>query len=364
MTISRLPSSRYRATVHVRGRGNVSASTVLGLPATSYRTQKEARAAEAQARAVVADQPAHVVTVGAWYRTWTGDALWTAHKKASTNILNAERCSHFVRAHEDLPLAHLSDMHAAAWLSGGRRNGQIDKLRAMFNDAASAKAGRLLARNPFAGLRVGKGRGNADKQPPSEEMVWALIAAARRLTSPSFAAWLQVAAFTGMRPGELDALRWSAVDLDRGRISVLEQFSAVSRSYTLPKNNRRREALLTPPARDALVSLPRVGDFCFLNLRDRPMTPSARAYHWKAVRAAVGYEDTLYLATRHFFGAYATNVLRMTPEDVAIALGHTDGGLLVRQRYGHLNTDDALARVASAFDGRSNVVPLRRKDAG
>ena len=38
MTISRLKSGRYRVQVHAPGRGNVSAASVLGLPATSYRT--------------------------------------------------------------------------------------------------------------------------------------------------------------------------------------------------------------------------------------------------------------------------------------------------------------------------------------
>jgi hypothetical protein len=82
----------------------------------------------------------------------------------------------------------------------------------------------------------------ADEQPPSEEQVWTLIGHARRLVSPSFAAWLQVAAFSGLRRGELDALRRARVDLARARIEVVEQFDAKTRTFTLPKNGRRREA--------------------------------------------------------------------------------------------------------------------------
>jgi hypothetical protein len=40
-------------------------------------------------------------------------------------------------------------------------------------------------------------------------------------------------------------------------------------------------------------------------------TASARAYHWKAVRAAAGWEGSLYLATRHFAGWYMVNVLEL-----------------------------------------------------
>ncbi len=88
------------------------------------------------------------------------------------------------------------------------------------------------------------------------------------------------------------------------------------------------------------------------------MRPSSRAYHWKATKAAVGYDGTLYVATRHHAGAYMTNVLGLPSEDVAIALGHEDGGELVRRLYGHRDKDLALDRVIRAYVERANVVPL------
>lgn len=39
------------------------------------------------------------------------------------------------------------------------------------------------------------------------------VALADELTPPSFAAFLHVAVYEGMRPGELDALRWDRIDL-------------------------------------------------------------------------------------------------------------------------------------------------------
>jgi hypothetical protein len=83
-----------------------------------------------------------------------------------------------------------------------------------------------------------------------------------------------------------------------------------------------------------ILSLPVEGEFCFAPIRGRHWTASARAYHWKALRAAAGWEGSLYLATRHFAGWYMVNVLELPSEDVAIALGHTDGGELVRKLYG------------------------------
>jgi integrase len=211
----------------------------------------------------------------------------------------------------------------------------------------------------FQKLGISRGKGRRDQQPPSEPQVWLMIAHARTLASPSFAAWLQVAAFTGMRPGELDALRWERVDFQRHRIIVAEQFNAATRTFDTPKNHLRREAPLTVHARDALLALPRESEFCFVSLRGEHWTPSSRTYHWKAVRAATGWTGSLYLATRHFAGWYMVNELEMPSEDVAIALGHQDGGNLVRRLYGHRDKGRALDRIVGAYATQAENRPQR-----
>jgi hypothetical protein len=155
----------------------------------------------------------------------------------------------------------------------------------------------------------------------------------------------------GPAAGELDALRRVNVDLARSRIRVVEQLSAMARTFTLPKNDQTREAPLTEPAREAILSLPVEGEFCFAPIRGSHWTASARAYHWKAVRGAAGWEGSIYIATRHFAGWYMVNVLELPSADVAIALGHTDGGELVRKLYGHRDRERALDRV-TAMSGR------------
>lgn len=359
MSLSKLPSGRWRAQVWDPRLGrNVSVSRVLGGEGT-FRTKAEAKAARERARQALGHPGSREVTVGAFWERWTSDPLFQ-RPKASTNVHNGERTREFSKRYANVPLRLLSDQMVGEWLAGGKRNGTIPALRAMLNDAASPKAGRLIDRNPFANLGIGRGPGRRHQQPPAESVVRDLIRAARELSGPSFAAWLQVAAFTGMRPGELDALRWDRIDLDGGSILVAEQWSQTSREFTLPKNGLTREAILTPPARDALLSVAQDDPaFCFVSLRGAHWTAPARAYHWKAVRAQVGYKGSLYLATRHFAGWYMINVLRQTSEDVAIALGHTDGGQLVRTLYGHLDADAARDRVRAAYEQRANVVPLR-----
>jgi integrase len=69
---------------------------------------------------------------------------------------------------------------------------------------------------------------------------------AARVTVPGFNAWLRVACWTGMRPGELDALQWPRVDFAANRIHVLEQWNVKERAFGLPKNGKTRVILLTP----------------------------------------------------------------------------------------------------------------------
>lgn len=357
MSIQRLPSGLYRAQVYdPRTKKNVSVGKILG-GASTFTTKAAAKAARADARKLLGNDQPGIVTVGEFRHLWITDPLY-ARPKLSTNLHNAQQTKAFAAAHEDLPLGAVDDLVVARWLAGGKRRSQVPALRAMFNDAASAKAGRLIARNPFAGLGLKKAKGNADKQPPSEETVRALIDAGGRVGMPAFGAWLQVAAYTGMRPGELDALRWDCVDFDTGRIAVKEQWSATSRMFTSPKNGNVRTALLTPDARAALVATPRESEFCFTTIRGTHFTPSSRAFHWKATRAAVGYTDTLYLATRHFAGWYMTNVLDLDSEVVAIVLGHEDGGELVRRLYGHRDKARALNAASNAYANHGSVTRL------
>jgi hypothetical protein len=48
------------------------------------------------------------------------------------------------------------------------------------------------------------------------------------------------------------------------------------------------------------------------------------------------------------------NELEMSSEDVAIALGHQDGGNLVRRLYGHRDKGRALDRIVGAYADAAN----------
>lgn len=366
MSIQKLPSGRYRAQVYNPATGrNVSVSKILGLQGrdATFVTKREAKAAREKARERLNANPRSTVTVDQWRDRWLNDPLFRTGtrgpRKDSTIVVNAQRTKPFADRYGAVPLDHVSDFIVAQYLAGGRRNYTVPGLYTMFADAASPRAGRLIQTNPFHGLGLGKGKGNAEKQPPPEEQMWAMVKLARTITPPSFADYLEVGCFTAMRPGELDALDWPSIDFDAGEIHVLRQWSAKTRQFSTPKYGAYTMALVNH-ARTVLGRMAKDGDFVFMTLRGNHYTPSSRNHHWNRVRCAAGLPDmTLYLATRHYFGYYALNVLELEPSVIATQLGHKDGGRLVEQLYGHRDRKRSLQKIRDAFADTGQVHPLR-----
>jgi integrase len=322
----------------ILGTDYISSAGVAG--SQSFRTKSEAKAAREDARARLS-APRGGLTIAEWATRWTTDPLF-ARPKRSTDLHNAERIKEFVKRYGDVPLIAMAtgcgDAIVAEWLAGGQRNSTIGALRVLFNDAMSAKAGRLLTRNPFAGLGIAKTKGNEDETPPNIEQMETLLQHARDLTPPSFAAYLEFGCVSGIRPGEIDALPWDNIRWDAHEIDVLVQWSVKLREFDTPKYGPYTVAL-TARASEVLLNMKREqtdSPFVFTTIRGTHYTPSSRTHHWNRVRAAAGLGNTtLYMATRHHFGWYALNVLGLESAVIAEQFGHKDGGKLVEQLYGH-----------------------------
>jgi integrase len=132
--------------------------------------------------------------------------------------------------------------------------------------------------------------------------------------------------------------------------------------FTPPKNKRTRYVPMHDDVRAALESARGCDEtFCFVNNFGSHWRISSRAYHWNAVRAAVGWDKDLYLASRHFAGWMMYEVMGMKDADVGTALGHTgrDVGKLVRETYGHHNDAAAHQRAREAWRSRNRPDELR-----
>ena len=114
------------------------------------------------------------------------------------------------------------------------------------------RASRLygLRTNPVSGVERLREPTNPELDVLEPEEVWALVRAAR---NEQDAAMFLTAAFTGLRMGELRALRWRDVDFPRAILRVYGSYC--NGNLTTPKNGKARSV---PLARDVASALARL----------------------------------------------------------------------------------------------------------
>jgi integrase len=257
-------------------------------------------------------------------------------------------------------LADLDRLTARSWaLQQPQSN--VRAVRAMFNDAIND--GLHPGPNPFANLRLEQPRGRKDLIALKEAELHELADVAERVHGeygPTFRAMILFAGYVGLRPGELFALERSDIRSDE---VVIRRSLDGTGQLKRPKNGKERVVILPPFARDALTDLvPRVGvPWLFVSKRGHQLRETSLTYYWHPVRATFGRPTMDFYELRHFCATHLLE-LGLSPADVAIQLGHTDGGALVMSTYGHPSEDAARERLKRAFD--MNVAPLRSVEFG
>jgi integrase len=231
-------------------------------------------------------------------------------------------------------------------------------VRSMFGDAMRDG---LCAMNPFADLRLAQSRGRKDLVALTEGELHELASCALDVHADygsTFAAMILFAAYVGLRPAEMFALEHQ--DISGDQVHVRQSVDATGQ-LKLPKNGRTRKVILPPVARDALRAMPRRVDtqLAFTTKRGKRFSKPALNLYSSPVRAAFGRPTMHFYELRHFC---ATHLLELgcSHSDVAVQLGHTDGGKLVMSTYGHPSEDAARERLRRAFT--PNVTPLRVAD--
>jgi integrase len=161
---------------------------------------------------------------------------------------------------------------------------------------------------------------------------------------------VRVAAYAGLRQGELLALRWGDVDSAGSALTVARAMSAGVESST--KSGRVRRV---PLAGQAAAALDRMserehftspGDLVFCNVLGRPLDDSALRRRYRRAQAAASVRPLRFHDLRHTFGS----LLAMRGVDVVTiqkAMGHS--ALATTSRYLHARpaSEQALAFTAA-----------------
>lgn len=204
-----------------------------------------------------------------------------------------------------------------------------------------------LRTNPMDEVERPRVRNRVEIDVLSPEEVWALV---RSADSEQDAAIFLTAAFTGLRQGELLALRWRDVDFERRVIRVHRTYKS-GNGVDTPKSGRGRAV---PMADEVAQALARLGereqataddDLVFVGPMGH-VNAQKLGYRYKAALKRAGLRELRFHDLRHTFGTIAIN--RADIVQVQAWMGHAD--IKTTQRYLHYKArDDEAELLSGAF---------------
>lgn len=200
---------------------------------------------------------------------------------------------------------------------------QLSPIQNMF-EVAREEWGFPINENPVKKLRLPTGDRKRERRLREGEYE-ALIQAARTRRNPIIEKVIIFALETGMRRGEILALRWQQVDLARRSVTILEA-----------KNGHSRTIPLSTRAVDLLGTLEVKGDRVF------ELSPNALKLAWCRMLEGTSMHDLHFHDLRHeaisrFFE------LGLTSPEVAAVSGHRDMRMLYR--YAHASLMNIMEKI-------------------
>ncbi|MBW8637329.1 tyrosine-type recombinase/integrase [Hoeflea sp. WL0058] len=167
--------------------------------------------------------------------------------------------------------------------------------------------------------------------------------------NPQAIAILKLLMFTGMRKREIETLRWSEVDSDRGYLRLEDSKTG------------QKSVPLSAPARQVISEIPALegSTFVFPAFRGNGFyegTPKV----WKKIRKMAGIEDVRLHDLRHSFASVAVSGGASLPL-IGSLLGHKD--VATTHRYAHLYDDPVRAAseaVGAQLDAFMAVAAVRK----
>jgi integrase len=241
---------------------------------------------------------------------------------------------------------------AERWQSGliaeGLSAPTVNKLRWKC-EAIFKRAQRVwsITHNPFANLERQPHRPSGDFNILSPYEIAAMI---RHAADGQDAAIFAVAAYAGLRLGEVRGLRWS--DLDFGDRLIHVRRAYVRGAFKVPKSGQVRSVPMIDQLIPLLDRLSRrrhftdPDDLAFVNQRGDPVEESAlRRRFWKALDRA-GVERVRFHDLRHSYGSLAVRAYRL--DEVRAYMGHAALAMTMRYVH-HVPAHDAAQRLSEVI---------------
>jgi integrase len=221
----------------------------------------------------------------------------------------------------------------------------------------------LLDRNP---CRI-RGGGNASRATSTLVLEVSEVEALTEAMPPRYRAMVALAAWCGLRFGELTELRRSDLDPDASRVHVRRAVTRVDGEFVVgePKSAAGVRTVAVPAHIRPLVldHLRRhtgraPGALLFPAAHGGHMAPSALYKPFYRARTVIGREDLRFHDLRHT-GAVLATLAGASLVEVQSRLGHSTVGAAMRYQHVVNGRDEAIADALAAM-ATGTVTPLRR----
>ncbi len=359
-TVRRLPSGRYQARYRDGSGKQVSAPQTFATKADGNRWLAKVQTEMDAGRWI--DPKAGKETLKAYAERWVETRLVGGRPLAprTAELYRAQLKNHIVPALGSTPLRQLDASAVRAWygkLSGPSGPGQVTAakcyrlLRAICTTAVDDN---VIARNPCS-IR-GAGQERSSERPM---FTLAQVQALADAVEDRWRALILLAAWTGLRIGELSALRREHLDLQAGTVSVkiaVVDVVGQERSYGPPKSAAGRRTVAIPPhivpdLERHLAMYAELGahGLVFVGPKGGPIRRNNFSSKvWAPAAEAAGLPTGSHLHDLRGWGATIAARHGATTKELMHRLGHASPAAALRYQRAEQERDAALAAAMSA----------------
>ncbi|GAA0036467.1 site-specific integrase [Brevibacterium metallidurans] len=294
---------------------------------------------------VYVDPGAGKVSLGNFYADWADRQVWVDSTRANADLSIAST------GLADFPIKSIRKSHIESWVKRLVGNGlaaSTIKTRYVVVRSAfrAAVADRFIVEDPCTGVALPRLRKReAAMRIPTPEQVGRLVACAdsgRLSTRKGFGAYVQLAAFAGLRLGEAAGVQVGDIDFLRRELRVRRQVQRDGSTFAVraPKYGSERTVYLPDALVHALaqhVAKHAPGDDptrWLFPYREGPLYDNAVIWRWRATRKSAGLTEVRLHDLRHF---YASGLIAAGCDVVTVqrALGHESASTTLNT-YAHL----------------------------
>jgi integrase len=351
-SVRRLPSGHYQARYSLNGVAHAAPRT--------FSTQREAHSFLAQARVDVesntwANPDTGDVTLAAYAAQWLDERqlLRPRTRELYAGLLRR----HILPALGEIEMRCLTSAGVRTWHASLLKAGKPGPItvaksyRLLKTIMATAVEDELLTKNP---CRVrGAGVEHSPERPIATiDQVYALANA----IDPCFRVLVLTATFTGLRLGELRALRRSNLDLLHATVRVVEQLQELSDGTLVLGPPKTAAGVRTVAIPKALIpelenqlgcfSAPGADGVIFPGTRRQPMRRATLYAAWNRARRTVGLDGFRFHDLRHTGNTLAASTGASTKELMA-RMGHSSERAALIYQHATRERDEAIASALS-----------------